>query len=151
MKGKTMSEIFKGLSSEEMRISPEKLDQEIKEIDFADLEIGDGLIIETILDEAIGKFEITVTGKRKSDLLVSVQKEYGKEQEKFAARMPGGFTMHKEKGLTPRVLKVATEEEKNCLYFENLKDIETKIKISSALRTTPIKSITLIKKNRLPK
>jgi len=144
-----MPEIFKEPYSEETGISQEKLEQEIKEINFADLEIGDKLIIETSLEKEIEKFEITVIGKRKDGLLVSVKGERGQEQpEEFLARMPGGFTMHQEEGLTPGILKAETEAEKNCLYFENLKNPETQEKISSSRRTTPVKRIVFIKKER---
>lgn len=143
-----MSEMFKGPDSEKKEINPEKLEREIKEINFADLKKSDILIIETLRGEIIAKFEITVIGKRKDGLLVSVKEECGKEQEEFTARMPGGFTMHREEGLTPEILKVETEKEKSCLYFENLRNPKTKERISSSMRTTPVKKIVFIKKEK---
>ena len=145
-----MSEIFKRHSPEKIRISSEKLEkeQEVKEIDFANLKRGDKLTIETLLGKTIEKFKITITGKGKEGLAVNVRKKYGEEEEEFTARMPGGFTMHKEEGLTPGIIKIENEEEKNCLYFENLKDAKTKEKISSSMRTTPIKKIIFIGKER---
>lgn len=114
-------------------------EREIKEINFADIKRGDKLMIETLS----GIFEINVIGKGKDGLRVSVKRKYGEKQEEFTAIMPGGFTMYKEKGLTQGILKIGTKEENNCLYFKNLKDIKTKEKESSSMRTTPIKKIIL--------
>lgn len=114
-------------------------EREIKEINFADIKRGDTLMIETLS----GIFEINVMGKGKDGLRVSVKRKCGEKQEEFIAIMPGGFVMYKEKGLMPGVLRIGTEEEKNCLYFKNLRDIKTKEKESSSMRTTPIKKIIL--------
>jgi len=105
-----------------------------QEISFVDLKTGSRLVVET----QSGKFEILVTGKRKNSLLVKVNAE----KEEFTARMPGGFTM--SEGLTPGVIRVVEVDKQNCLYFENLKDAETGGKISSKMRTRPIKSISLL-------
>jgi hypothetical protein len=119
-----------------------KTRKEVNKISFTELEKGDRFLVETLLGQTVQMFDITVTGKRKTGLLVKVKKILGEKIEEFTARMPGGFTMH-GKRLTD-YLKVESQEEKNCLFFENIKDPKTDEKICSTMRTTPILKITLI-------
>lgn len=136
-----IEEVMHGEEKKNRKEEIEKAEEEIKEVSFADLKRGDKLSVETLLGETINTFEITIIGKRKDGLRVIVRSEYGEEVEEFTARMPGGITMHRD-GLTG-YLKVEDDEEKNCLFFENLKDAKSKGKLSSAMRTTPIKKIIL--------
>ena len=115
----------------------------VKKVAFDDLQRGDKLSVET----STGSFQITITGKRKngSILLVTVINKTGEEQEKFTARMPGGFIKGTvEDGLTrlTRYIKVATEQECNTLLFQNLKDL-TGERMAATMRTTPIQTIKL--------
>jgi hypothetical protein len=115
--------------------------EEVKEVSFTNLKRGDKLSVETVLGETTKTFEITIIGKRKDGLRVIVRSDFGGKIEEFTARMPGGITMNKN-GLT-KYLKAESAKEKNCLFFENLKDTKTEEKIGSAMRITPIKKIVL--------
>jgi len=92
-----------------------KEEKGVEEIDFSSLERGDTLIIQTSFKE----YEIMITGKRKDGLRVEVKEKNQRNEKVFTARLPGGFTMHGP-GLTAGVIKTENEEEKNCLYFENI-------------------------------
>ncbi len=117
--------------------------KEVKEISFVDLNRGDRLLVETLLGSTIETFDIIITGKRKDGLWVSVKKTLGSETEEFTAVFPGVLT--KVTGdLTPCV-KIATQDEVNCLFFKNLKDIRTHERICSTMTTTPIRKVTLFK------
>ena len=115
----------------------------VKKISFTELKRGDRFLVETLLGQTIDSYDITVTGKRKAGLLVSVKKVFGKEVEEFTAIMPGGFVMITG-NLTPYI-QVATEKEQSCLFFKNPKDARTQEKTCSSSRTTPIRKITLFK------
>jgi len=117
--------------------------QEVNKISFTELKRGDRFLVETLLGQTIDSYDITITGKRKAGLLVSVRKVFGKEVEEFTAMMPGGFVMITG-NLTPYI-KIATEKEQSCLFFRNIKDTKTKEKICSSMRTTPIQKIALFK------
>jgi len=138
-----IKEVMRGDKINSKNEEMEETEKEIKEISFAELERGDKLSVETLLGKTINKFEIFITGKRKDGLRVIVRSEYGKETEEFTARMPGGITMHRD-GLTG-YLKVEDGKEKNCLFFKNIKDVKTKERIISSIRTTPIQKIVLKK------
>ena len=116
-------------------------EQEVNEINFADLKREDKLIVETE-----GKYEITIIGIRKDGLRVKVKEESGNEVEEYTARMTGGFTKFGV-GITPGIIKIRSENEENCLYLENPKDIKTRERLSKSIRTTPIERIILIKKD----
>lgn len=118
--------------------------EEVEEVKFKDLEKGDKLMVETGDEEdGISRYEITVEGKRKHALRVSVRSEWGKETGEFTARIMGGLTM--EKGETSGLIKISGKEEKNCLYFQNLRDAKTELR-TGAMRTRPIGKILVIKK-----
>ncbi len=140
-----MFEMFKGPAAETGEKGLKKEEgEEMAEVDFENLKKGDKLVVETGDDEGgISKYEIIVDGKTKHALRVSVRSEWGKEIEEFTARMMGGLTM--EKGETRGLIKVSGKEEKNCLYFQNLKDAKTELR-AGARRTRPIGKIVVIKK-----
>lgn len=120
----------------------------ITELDFSGLEIGDRIMAKTGSEEGSRDYEITVVGKRKNGLLVSVKSASGESREEFTARIPGGFLTGEKGGLTEGVLKIADEANQNCLYFENLKNPVTKERESSKMRTTPIRELSVEKKGK---
>lgn len=140
--------------------------QEVEEVKFEDLDIGDKLIIYTSdnPEKELGttyeieadKIAKTREGKIKY-LDVSFKyftKGYkdSKEREEFVAKMPGGFVKFKPKdNITPGVIR---KEENNCLYFENVnfknrfedtKSGKRRMRSCSSERTTPIRKILLIR------
>lgn len=107
----------------------------IEEIGFAHLKRKDEIEIET----RSSKLRITVTGKRKDGLRVQVRMiSKSGEQEKFTAKMPDKVSRYggPVPGV-PGVIKIGCP-----LYFESL-ERQNGLR-DGALRTTPIKKITLI-------
>lgn len=135
-----------GRMLEQTEIGLKKDEAKITELDFSGLEIGDKITTKTVSEAGGGDYEITVVGKRKNGLLVSVKSGSGEKRREFIARMPGGFLMGEKGGLTAGVLKITDEESKGCLYFENLKNSATKERESSKMRTTPILELSVEKK-----
>lgn len=115
--------------------------KKVEKVALVDLQRGDELFVET----SFGNFQISITGKRKkgSIALVTVMSEIEEEKEEFTARMPGGYTMHGV-GLT-RHIKVSTDGESSCLFFQGLKDLAGE-RIASSNRTAPIQAIKLKRK-----
>ena len=115
--------------------------EEVSEVNFASLRRGDKLKITTD-----SELDIVITGKRQNDLLVTVDSKFRERREEFTARMVGGLTIGEGQGPVLGIIKVSDGEDKNCVYFETLKDAGTNEKMARAMRSTPIQRITLIKK-----
>ena len=65
---------------------------QITELDFNGLEIGDKITAKTAYGDEIGsEFEITVTGKRKNGLLVSVKSSFGEKQKNLPRECQADF------------------------------------------------------------
>lgn len=96
-------------------------------------------------------YVIKVIGIRKKGLVVEVAPSYKGGGGDFKALIPGSyrslmFDNREPKptdipGIIPGVLEVATPEVASCLYFENLKYIETGAPISRSRITTKIRKI----------
>lgn len=131
--------------------------REVTELSFDEIKRGDEIHVFTNQypdQKEYRDVEITinVTGIRKAGLqTVLVSPRLGIPQN-ITARMPGGFRAIRPDqprdftpGVTPGVIKVATTEEENCLYFENLKQQKGQDNPgdSKAMRTAAIRRILI--------
>ena len=123
----------------------EKGTESVEEISFDELNRGDQLEVTISARTEPKTYKITIVGKRKNGLLVEVN--YG--DRNYRALMPGGFTKFGP-GVTERILKVANEDEENCLYFKNAKDLKTGNR-TGRIRTSQIEKIALFRKEETKK
>jgi hypothetical protein len=154
-----MAEKFGQFSQAEQEKSIEG--REVETIDLNDLGKGDMLIVNTALkeEEQGNQYDIMITGKRKDiwkrdrgeeteySWMIEVV-ENNDQDNAYKAKMPGGFMMKSPAGvgITPGLISLATEQAKNCLLFEQLRDKKTNEPKAKSTRTTPIRKIVLVKK-----
>ena len=110
-------------SPEQIGAEPKQIEQESKiiELNLGELKTGDKIKVKTAPGGGITDYEITIIGKRKGVFIVSVESwsdaDEGGQTEAFIAKLPGGFLMGKGGGITDGILKIADEQNPNCLFL----------------------------------